>query len=504
MLFEEIFLEKAGLQKFQMFRVLTAFDAANLTITDLSNKMGLSYQQSYNIFQELTEDIAAITGKSRAASKKALTTAGALPVSVDDYRYRLLEDAVSFQFLDYLVQGNRPSVDRFCAERFISRSTLMRKTAQLRKFLTRYHLKLSLTTPGLTGDEKQIRLFLNAVYWLGCHGAKWPFTSVKLPVIRQQYEQLATAKSDPIGTIQDLMFWALCRIRMSRGFVIDDCTRFDELFDGYGPFRPIIYDKKQFSALPSPVLRAETAFFYFFQNKTIQFGPLTTNDEHLLDYLKGNDGETWQFLVGLSRHLSPYLTEPLQNNLRNNDQLSLNVLRLTFSYYLLDGDYVKQADFFAASRMTYQQQHLRALIAGYVDDLPQSPTYLPLKRYKDTFVEMLFYLFVPYLQDFQWDENVKVKPLLETDNILNRRILEFLDNISIVQRLPDQAPLDSADLLITSLDDFTAPASADFVQEHPDGVFNWYIDATDTDYYQLYQKLYDLYLAKLVPRSNQN
>lgn len=194
MSYEAIFFEKSDLQKFEMFRTLTVHHSDGLSISDLATKLHLSYQQSYNIFQELLRDLVDLTDDTRAVCKKALNGTTPLKISLDDYRTYLLQDAIAFQFIDYLVQGNRPSLDRFCAERYISRSTLMRKTIPVRNFLADFHLKLSLTKTAFVGDEKQVRLFLQRILI-----RLWPPKSAcSGPFVARAYSMATTSSWIPL------------------------------------------------------------------------------------------------------------------------------------------------------------------------------------------------------------------------------------------------------------------------------------------------------------------
>ncbi|WDF82078.1 helix-turn-helix domain-containing protein [Lacticaseibacillus pabuli] len=171
-MFEQIFLDSTDLQKFQMYRALKTLDSYGFTINDLSVKMRVTYQQAYNIFRELLGDIEQITGKTGKVSAKRVMSQENFTISVDDYRLFLLNQSIQFQFIDYLIQATSLSVDKFCQDRFISRSTLTRKTLPLRQFLGEYGIKISFTKPGLTGDERKIRLFIFSFYWFSYHGVR--------------------------------------------------------------------------------------------------------------------------------------------------------------------------------------------------------------------------------------------------------------------------------------------------------------------------------------------
>lgn len=111
-------------------------------------------------------------------------------------------------------------------------------------------------------------------------------------------------------------------------------------------------------------------------------------------------------------------------------------------------------------------------------------------------MRVLFYLLVPYLRRFKWDNTVKVKLVMETTDIVYRNIINFLQNLNVVELLPDNAPLTKADLLVTSLDDFIdrEKLTADAGKM---AIFNWYLDATTSDYRALFEQIAALYRAKL-------
>lgn len=496
MSYEAIFFEKSDLQKFEMFRTLTVHHSDGLSISDLAAKLSLSYQQSYNIFQELLRDLVDLTDDTRAVCKKALNGTTPLKISLDDYRTYLLQDAIAFQFIDYLVQGNRPSLDRFCAERYISRSTLMRKTIPVRNFLAEFHLKLSLTKTAFVGDEKQVRLFLQQFYWLSYHGTEWPFQAISYRQLRAQYRELPSADPDPIVAAQERVFWAICRTRLLHGHYIKLDASFARIFTHY-PFPTInFYQEKAFPGLTKHILTEENAFFYFFQQKTIRFTPPSADMKPAVAFIKQADSPIWPLVKNLLAMLQTNLRDPEDPVLKNDEILQMNLLRMTAAFALMGGNYVKQPDLFPPDAITYQQTQLQTELAKFIADLPNEPAYQPYKQSAEPFMRVLFYLLVPYLRRFKWDNTVKVKLVMETTDIVYRNIINFLQNLNVVELLPDNAPLTKADLLVTSLDDFI-----DRDQLTSDAgkmaIFNWYLDATTSDYRALFEQIAALYRAKL-------
>lgn len=487
--FEALFLEKADRQKFQMFQILTAFNAESLTVADLAARMDQSYQMTYNVFQELATDMGGILKVTPAQAKKRLMARAAFPFTVDEYRLYLMERSIAFQFIDYLLQGNRPTTDHFTAEHFISRSTLTRKTAPLRKFLQRYQLKLSVTQPALLGPEPQIRLFLGTLYWLTYHGIRWPFVSISEATIAREYRELASARREPLMALQEIQFWGLCRVRIAHGNYVRDVQLIDELFADCPLFAAPSYDPKLFFNAPADVPHAEQRFFCFLQQKTIIFTPPSRTDRALYEFFKQQNGPVWQFATGLLDHLRALSGANLSPEALAQTQVPLNVMRFACSFVIMNGDYVKLSDFFVPQEITYQQSHLRDVLADYLRNLPSTEFNRVLKR-TPCVLDMLFYLFAPFLRYLHWDETVAVKVQLDANDFLNHAVLDFLDNLPIVRRVAASAP--APDLVLTTPEDAAA-------NTRNETIFDWHVDATTTDYFELYHTVLNLYRQKLIP-----
>lgn len=357
--FETIFLEKADLQKFTMFTALVTNQSQSMSITDLAAKLALSYQQSYNVFQELTRDLVSLSGKTTAQVKHALTGGVKLAQSIDDYRVFLLNESISFEFIDYLVQGSQQSVNHFCSSHYISRSTLMRKTAAVRSFLAGYHLKLSLTQAAFIGDEKQVRLFLQLFYWLSYHGSQWPFRALDYATLSRQYQKLPTAAKDPIAASQERVFWGVCRTRMSRGQFLKLTPAFTKTFPQTSFDLSAVYPTKTYPGIAQSVLDAEGAFFYFYQEKAIRFTRPTPNTVALIDHLETTHHPIAQVVAGLPGAMRQQLLDDEMASPFDDPILHANLMRITAAFYLMGGDFVKQTDFFKPSLLNYQQKMAR-------------------------------------------------------------------------------------------------------------------------------------------------
>lgn len=165
LIFEEMFFSKADSEKFRMFRVLNTLDDQSFTLNDIGTQMNMSYQKTYNIYQGLLDDMGLIDPsiKYEKINKKDITS-DSFPVPIDMYRLFLLKESIVFQAFDYAFQTQKPAIDEFCNAHFISKSTLLRKMAPLRKHMKQYGITISTTNLKFEGDERCIRFFLFCIY----------------------------------------------------------------------------------------------------------------------------------------------------------------------------------------------------------------------------------------------------------------------------------------------------------------------------------------------------
>jgi hypothetical protein len=401
-LYEETFLDNADYQKFQMYRSLKTIDNFGFTINDLATQMQISYQQAYNIFRELLTDMEEITGSANKDAGKRTMSQDNFPVSVDEYRLFLLENSIQFQFVDYLVQSTSLSVDKFCQDRFISRSTLTRKTVPLRKLLAEYDLKISFTQPALVGSEQQIRLFLFIFYWLGYHGVRWPITAIHPQQLNIAYDKLPTRKSSPIAALQEVLFWGICRLRMVRGHAITEWPEYDEIFASVAAMNTPVYTKDMFPKLSSATLKAESKFFHYQQNRQVRFS--TSQDSWLELYanIVGTDNPVHTYINMLTEYMEHFWRADNVLAFGDNVVLMANIMRTIMSFYTLGGNYAKMADFFDSKRALYPHSELYAALLNFNEQLPNTPQFAAFKKDAVPLTLTLTYMLTPFLQHFTW------------------------------------------------------------------------------------------------------
>lgn len=221
MLYEELMMDSGMLTKFRLFKRITQLNQPDISITRVSDKLSLNYQQAFIIVNEINNDLAKIMPKHPSILKKAgKIDSTQLLVTIDEYRYFLLKKSVPFQFILYFINHDSPSIDDFCERNYVSRSTVSRKMLPLKAHVKQYNLRFTYTEANLTGDERSVRVALFDALWLGTRGTVWPFKGVAF----EDAEKLAMAFSEyfPLSRTylgaKELTYFAaifLCRTRKS-------------------------------------------------------------------------------------------------------------------------------------------------------------------------------------------------------------------------------------------------------------------------------------------------
>ncbi|BDR59573.1 helix-turn-helix domain-containing protein [Xylocopilactobacillus apicola] len=500
MLFEETILEKGEYQKFSMFRILKSFEGTNYTIIDISNAMGVSYQQTYNILQELLEDIKGFPNANlQKLDRKTFLSSKQIPITIDMYRLFLLKRSIVFQFINYIVQGANPNVEKFCQDHFISRSTLLRKNAPLKVLLEKYQIKISYNELGLIGDEKRIRFFLYCFYWLSFRGLEWPFKSTSYFDVSQQLQLEPNELNDPVVTIRTVLFWSISRIRVIHGYQISDMESFNEIFPrnltAFNLDRS--FNNVNFPNISNEQLLVESQFFLFFRLQSLIFP--NSNDEisnKIYQEIKADQGTIWElteeFITETQKHL---IDGERDQQLANNIPLQANLMRIFFSYYVMKGDYFQFNDFYDQDNaIDYNNSTPYKIVSNFVNEKHEESKYRPYLIAEQKVIDEIQYLMIPYLRFFKSNEAVKVKLILESSDLVTRDVMTFLDDLSFVDIENEGDDPSDADVIVSSI------ADIDKIYSHKDLtdkiIVDWNLDANETEYFNLYQTLKKVFTEK--------
>ncbi|KRK33209.1 helix-turn-helix domain-containing protein [Loigolactobacillus bifermentans] len=493
--FEEILMEKASIQKFDMFRHLKSWNSKSFTINDLSRALHLTYQQTYNIFQELLRDMAELDPESNVKrGRHDVLERQGFRISIDHYRVYLLQQSIAFQFLDYLLQQPHPTITQFCDDYFVSRSTLLRKTTALKKFVGQFGLKFSYSRLDLTGSERNIRLVLFYFYWLIFHGLSWPFKNVAHQdmIDFQEFVNQPTLEGE-VAQAQEVLMLGICVQRIQTGHLIEshDDFQIQKVADAK-PIQQALAKLVQTPLTPDR-LAEECHFIYFVRATRLSFAlQQTQQSETVYHYFEARQDPIWHFMDYTMTYFAQRLPDDVRAEFLADAPLKTNLLRLAARIVVIQQASPDLVDF-TAPLIKPEPKRLGQLIDDFLNQLHQMEDW-PLITQQERFLKrFLLYFMLPYARYFRTSDLVRIRLLVE-DGLATRELRLFLGTLNLVDLLPINQTELPADLVITTFDTQatmcfkTAPEAA--------RNFYWPLNANDGQYFALRQCIRQIYTAK--------
>lgn len=490
--FEKLFLDSTDLQKFTLYRSIKTLDEQNFTINDLATKLNLSYQQAYTIFREMLADIEASSGELGALSDKRSLMRDNFSLTIDEYRLTLMEQSIQFQFVDYLLQAPNPTVDRFCQDRFISRSTLTRKTAALREFLQPFGLKLSFTVPGFVGDERRIRQFIFYFYWLSFHGVRWPITAIQPQHLSTDYQAQTHDLNTELVDLQNMLFWGICRLRIVHGHVLEDWPNYDALFSGGDTTGATLYTKDLFPTLSDSQLKGESQFYRFFQMSRFRYSPRRESWLEMYATIMGHDNPVKTYVTQLGQFLDKHCRQDSPTMVTDDAPLMTNIIRIVSAYYLFDGPVVSAIDFYDQANNLYPLSACYQRLLAFHDRLPDKE-FAFLKQNSDELARLLTFLLVSKFKLLTWGDTVECIVLLDEGSLAAHHVLNFLENMSMVHVMTPEEDISHADVIVSFVNDVPLTKPKNCHQR----VVNWHSHADFNDMIRLFTAVKASFLHKL-------
>lgn len=491
--FETIFLEKSDLQKFKLLRLIKSWTAPTFTINDLSHVLDWHYSQTYLAFQSLCADYETLLGENPQTTPLRPTV---FRLTLDQYRVFLLQQSVAWCFLDAFVQGPATDLNSFCEHFFVSRSTLLRKIAPLKNYLEHYQIRFSYTDLELIGDEYQIRLALFVLYWTGYHDSTWPLTTVTYQSVKALHQTISWTPTDiELNQAQDRLFFGIAWQRCQTGHQLPETSPTDlQRLIQDNPFFPTNFPQI-FNKLSPAASQLEYQFAYFFQMIRLSFQiPLTPRSRQLYQHFAVKQDCVWRFSQRLLNFFAPLCTQDQRHAFLNNHQLRANLLRLALGTTVMARPYPTLHDFYDKLPRPSEKVALMPYIQQFFQSLPIGPVFQAFRQCQDQLETQLFYLLAPYTHALTAAGNLQVRLLLE-DDLATSHLRHFLTELGWVNLLDVTTPLQQAEFIITSLD-ATSLTQQDFHPEVTTPIFNWPLDATEADFYRLWQQLSQHYQTK--------
>ncbi|MCI2031921.1 MAG: helix-turn-helix domain-containing protein, partial [Lactobacillus sp.] len=424
----KVLLDRSAQLKYQLYTVLARHSGQNLTITDLAELNHTNYQPTYAVFQEIILDVMAMVNEPRAMVRKALLQATRLPVSLDEYRSYLVQKSLAYRLVNYVVVGNATSLNAFCEQEFVSRSTITRKLRPLNQLMAEFGIKLRLASLKFTGSEANIRYLLYAMYWWAHRGIYWPFTSVDQDNIAAECHAIGIMDERELAQRQQQYFLAICRLRAGKGAVLAPNHVLATLTQ-----KVAASGLRRGQAHP-PLTSNDSAYFNFYQISQPRFDSrertaiAPAQEVHLL-----TTDETQPVIDALTQRLY----RPQLGDLGMD--LYLNLLRLVFGYCACDGDFPQAQDIVGRITVAVDQDLVTAVTA-VVAQLPVNPLYAGIQRDQDRFVQEVVRLVSPYYYRGEHHLPVRVQLAVPDGSEGYRQLRAFVNAVPWIAKVVTTEP----------------------------------------------------------------
>ncbi|WP_461215870.1 helix-turn-helix domain-containing protein [Lacticaseibacillus sp. GG6-2] len=456
--YAEIFLERADLLKYQMYQLLARPYVKDVSITDLATLSHGKYQPIYNVFQELLDDLVGLTKKPRETVRAALLAADKLPLSLDAYRAYLVQQGVVYRLIDYVVQQPNPSLNQFCEQEYISRSTITRKIKPLNRMLAQYGVKLRLASFAFSGPEFNVRYCLYTIYWWAYRGVSWPFSLVKRADVAAERNLISIGTSQPLAKLQQLYFLALCHLRVAKNARLK-ASDYLEHFEAM-----INTQQLRQGSLRAPFTWLDDAAFNFFQVSQPRFdvrtrAPQTAAIETSL--------LTDPTVATVSDALIAELHDSGAGDL--DDDLYLNLLRLVAGYVMAGGAFPQGQDYIGGGHESASDK-LIMLVKKVVATLPETTPFAGFHHNVDHFAYSVSRLVTPALPEDDRQDRLHVRLAIDPVTEGYRVLSGFVNCVPWIATVSGN----DSDLVIATGDEADAGESA----------FMWYANALELRPYQ--------------------
>lgn len=458
MLYEELMMDSGMLTKFKVFKRITQINQSDISITQLSEKLSLNYQQTFIIINEINNDLAKVIPAHPSILKKAgKADSTKLLVTIDEYRYFLLRKSVPFQFILYFLNHDSPNIDDFCHRYYVSRSTVSRKMLPLKKHVKQYNLRFTYTEANLTGDERAVRVALFDTLWLGTRGTVWPFKSVA----REDAERLARAFSEyfPLSRTylgsKELTYFAaifLCRTR-KKIFVCYD-ERYDFLMQDnpYYDFERLNKELGPIQSLPPKYSKGESSFIFFLAHYapfyTLDDDPSLSQTLHDFSTRPNPVYELVQEFLEYAK-IDIFKKEP---EVLNKPIVIGNLLNITFTFFVLRQPFPNLQKLVELPRKKKRADELlEKNIQAFFDEKAKEKEYKFIYTIKNSLIKTFKSVLLPAYDKPKHSEHLKIGVAFEHNFLLVRRIYQFLNDLGFVDSIPYQEELNEQyDLVISS------------------------------------------------------
>ncbi|MGX7418267.1 helix-turn-helix domain-containing protein [Carnobacterium gallinarum] len=452
--FERIFLEKLAYKEYQLYELLINSNIDQIyTTSDLAKKLGYSMNVMAKVIQNLNSRLTNLGYDPLiAVHRKSGLTVGEITLSLDELRASLMKESMIFSFVEYVAFNPDSDVMGFYDSHYISQSTLYRRVKPLLDYLETYQVGISLSQGEFVGDERNIRLFLFCMYWVGIKGVEWPFSMVDHSFVQKQAVKIEISteyKMNLVTKHETEYFFAISMQRVAIGETVKHYEQFDKICQNNLQFNPYLY-QELFPNLSEAHFMDEARFHFFI----INFKPLYFEESlylmKTLNYYQTENNIIWQVSNKLINSLKQKF--PQDAHELSSPILLGNLLSINLAHYSFRSKFINLFILTDPSEEPIVKDQLTEFLEICLDEFKGSK-YDVFYEMKSELVSFYYHLFSVVLKDAVDDrKSVKVGLMLDLNKLLYDRLLSFLEHspfqIKVFNLLDYQT---SVDVIISSV-----------------------------------------------------
>lgn len=374
--YEEILLTKTDYTFYCFYKLIDSIQPAVYTINKLAQHADLSYQKTYNMVQAINQQVQQIdTEQQRIITSNGGVDTRQLKVSLDQYRFYLVQRNLPYKILHFLLTQQHPTLAQFSQNLGVSTSTIFRKLKPFTQFLKPFNVRLHYKTLALTGDERYIRLILYYVFHLAARQQSITIFPVALQKRVRALRDLADQKIRLFTEVQERLdldiVTAIFLLRQDQGHFLPDDPRYEVLIANNPNYQMQELDVFRPPEVQPKDLIGEFHFGFFL----INFPPILRDADSLflqqyLGYFQSTNNLIWRFCTGFLAAIQHACFND-QVDLTQDHILFGNLINIVLGYYILQGPFLLLQDESADGVLkTYGKNQLYQAIVSYFKQLP--------------------------------------------------------------------------------------------------------------------------------------
>ncbi|MBO1304899.1 helix-turn-helix domain-containing protein [Enterococcus sp. 669A] len=433
-MFEEIMFDSVAQLKFRIFKNLAGQLQGSYTYNQLAAETNLSYQQFYKLAHEINDELLAngLLQESIIVPNTGIATTN-LSLTIDEYRYFLLENSLPFQLMRALLLKPELGLEGFCQQQFASRSTLSRRTQPLIKYLRRYQITINFQQFKLTGQETAIRLVFFYFFWIGYRNLRWPFEISKADAetYGAPFLKFSPLEKNFVGKLEAAMYSAVALTRISQKKIVAYDPAMDFLFVGNKRYDLDIY--AALFDLSHEESQGEAASVYFLTN----FLPFYESKsdpaiQQTITLFTRKSNVIWEFVEAFREFVLHELRINLDDETR--DLMMANLANIVLAFYGFRGPfpnlpYLMKKPSPKSSDTLLLEEKISSFLYKITDQAEFSifrPSIQPLIAVLRNGVSSYYYKLVK-------DQPLKVGVVVESNLMLVKPLSDFLLGINFIE-----------------------------------------------------------------------